>query len=209
MKHILGAHLSTSKGLHNAIYEAEMLCCDTLQIFTKNSQTWRERSVSNDEINLFDKAKKEANIKLIASHTSYLINLATSDKKKRHISVNALRQELLRSSDLKIDYAVLHPGSHMGEGEEKGIALIIENIEAIFESAPEITTRLLLETTAGQGTGLGHTFEQIRAIMDGVGDNDKIGVCLDTCHIFAAGYDMRDEKTYSETFDKVDKIIGI
>jgi deoxyribonuclease IV len=205
----IGAHLSISKGLHNALYKAEEYSCNAVQLFTKNSQTWKERNISDDEIKLFNTAKEKTGITEIASHTSYLINLASPDKKKNHISKEALYNEIIRSSNLGIKYVILHPGSHMGKGEKAGIQLIIENIKKIFEKLPETNNRLLFETTAGQGTGLGHTFEQIRDIIQGIDMSDKIGICLDTCHIFAAGYDIKDEDAYLKTFESFNNIIGI
>ncbi len=178
-------------------------------MFTKNSQAWKERSLSADDITLFDKAREETGIREIASHTSYLINLASPDKKKQNQSCHALKQELIRASMLRIPYVVLHPGSHGGKGEEEGIQRIRESINEILAEIPDLHARLLLETTAGQGTGIGHTFEQLAAIMEGIREKEKIGVCLDTCHIFAAGYDIRTEDAYQDTMDRFDSTIGM
>ena len=208
-KYILGAHLSIAKGLNKAVYEADKLNCNALQIFTKNAATWKEKHVTPDDIDLFKRAMEETGIKEIASHTSYLINLAAIDKKKYAMSCKALSDELTRSSSLGIPYVVLHPGSHMGSGEEKGIEQISNAINEIFSNIPDLKTRLLLETTAGQGSSIGHTFEQIASILKKIKNIDKIGVCLDTCHIFAAGYDIRTRETYNETIEKFDKIIGL
>lgn len=205
----LGAHLSIAKGLHNALYRAKDLHCNSLQIFTKNANTWKERDVSCKEIELFKEAKEKTCIKNIVSHTSYLINLASPESKKLKMSCDALKNELVRSSTLGIPYVVLHPGSHMGKGEEKGIAQIIENINDIFEQIPEVAVQLLFETTAGQGTNLGHTFEQIAVIMKNIKQNKRAGVCLDTSHVFAAGYDIRTFDSYMKTMDDFDSIIGL
>ena len=206
---LLGAHFSISKGLHNALHKAESYECNALQMFTKNSQTWKERILSDKDIALFHKTKDELGIKEIASHTSYLINPAAHDKEKHDMSCNALKQELIRSSLLGIPYAVLHPGSHTGKGETEGIQRIAESINQIFAEIPDLHTRLLLETTAGQGTGIGHTFEQLAAIMEKIDDKKKIGICLDSCHIFAAGYDIRNEKSYQKTTERFDSVIGM
>ena len=208
-KCILGAHLSIAKGLHKAIYEAEKLNCNALQIFTKNATTWKEKHVTSDDIDLFKRAMEETGIKKIASHTSYLINLAATDKKKHAMSRKALKDELIRSSSLGIPYVVLHPGSHMGSGEQKGIEQISDSINEIFSGIPDLNTRLLLETTAGQGSGIGHRFEQIASILEKIENIDKAGVCLDTCHIFAAGYDIRTGEVYNETIKIFDEIIGL
>lgn len=206
---LLGAHFSIAKGLHNAIYEAQAHDCNALQIFTKNSSTWKERTLSQDEINRFDQARERTGITAIASHTSYLINLATYEKKKHAMSCYALKQELVRSSTLTIPFVVLHPGSHMGRGENEGIRRIADSINKIFSQTSGIKTRLLLETTAGQGSGLGHTFEQLASIMDKVENRDRLGICLDTAHIFAAGYDIRTPASYRKTIDAFDAIAGL
>jgi len=206
---LLGAHFSISKGLHNALYEAQAYGCSALQIFTKNSNTWKERTLSQDEINSFNEAKERTGITTIASHTSYLINLATHEKKKHAMSCNALKNEIVRSSMLSIPFVVLHPGAHMGKGENQGIRRIAESINEIFFQTPDIQTRLLLETTAGQGSNLGHIFEQIASIIDKIKNSNRVGVCLDTAHIFAAGYDIRTPDSYGRTMDAFDAIIGI
>lgn len=205
---LLGAHFSIAKGLHNALYEAKSYKCNTVQIFTKNANTWKERRLTQDEIDLFDQARTKTGISVIASHTSYLINLATYEKKKHAMSCMALKEELVRSSILNIPFVVLHPGSHMGRGEKEGICRIAASINEIFEENPDITTRLLLETTAGQGSSIGHTFEQLESVMDKIENRDSVGICLDTCHIFAAGYDIRTAASYRKTIDNFDKIIG-
>lgn len=205
----LGAHFSIAKGLHQAILEAAAYGCDALQLFTKNSSTWKERELSADNIRLFDEARKKTGIHQIASHTSYLINLASPDEEKQVMSVAALRQELIRSSRLSIPYVILHPGSHMGSGEEAGITRIAEHVNRIYKDTPEIKTRLLFETTAGQGSSIGYRFEQLSMLLDRVENRKRTGICLDTSHIFAAGYDLRDKKTYQETLAAFDHIVGL
>ncbi len=204
----LGAHFSIAKGLHQALLEAAAYGCDALQLFTKNASTWKERVLSADDIRLFDEARKKTGICQIASHTSYLINLASPDKEIQMMSAAALRQELIRSSQLLIPYVILHPGSHMGSGEEAGIARIVGHVNRILEDTPEIKTRLLFETTAGQGSSIGYRFEQLAMLLDRVEDRKRTGVCLDTSHIFAAGYDLRDKKTYRETLAAFDGVVG-
>jgi deoxyribonuclease-4 len=206
---LLGAHLSIAKGIHNALYEASNYGCTALQIFTKNAHTWKERTLSQDEIDRFNQAREQTGITAIASHTSYLINLASYDQKKHFMSCNALKYELIRSSMLGIPFVVLHPGAHMGKGEDRGISRIASSINEIFAENTGLETRLLLETTAGQGSGLGHTFEQLSSIMDQVKDVDRLGICLDTSHIFAAGYDIRNSASYRRTIDTFDSTIGI
>jgi deoxyribonuclease-4 len=206
---LLGAHFSIAKGLHHALFEAKEYDCTAVQIFTKNSSTWKEKTISSEDIRLFDEVRKKTRIRHIASHTSYLINLASPEKKKYAMSCEALKQELIRCAAIKIPIVVLHPGSHMDTGAEAGIGRIASAINQVFDGLPENPTRLLLETTAGQGSGLGHTFEQIAAMMGKVEDRDHLGVCLDTCHIFAAGSDLRTKAAYQKTFDTFDAVIGL
>jgi deoxyribonuclease IV len=206
---LLGAHFSIAKGLHQALFTARDYGCTAVQIFTKNSSTWKEKTLSSEDIRLFDKARKKTGITDIASHTSYLINLASPEKIKYAMSCEALRHELIRCAALKIPLVVLHPGSHMESGVQASIERIASAVNRVFDKLPENPTRLLLETTSGQGFSLGHTFEQLAAIMGKVEDRDRTGVCLDTCHIFAAGYDLRTEAVYQKTFISFDSVIGL
>ena len=206
---LLGAHFSIAKGLDRALYTAAEYGCSAVQIFTKNASTWKERVLSDEDIRRFEAARKRTGITRIASHTSYLINPASDEKKKSAMSREALKQELVRCAALDIPFVVLHPGSHRGSGVAAGIARIVSVIRAVFDALPGNPVRLLLETTAGQGAGIGHRFEQIADIMAGVENGDRLGVCLDTCHVFAAGYDLRTEAAYRETFQAFDAIIGL
>jgi deoxyribonuclease-4 len=206
---LLGAHFSIANGLHNALYNAETYECTAIQIFTKNANTWKERTLSQEEIDQFGLAKEQTRITAIASHSSYLINLATPEREKHVMSCHALLQELIRSSMLDIPFVVLHPGAHLGEGKDNGIKKIALSINEIFAQTPDLQIRLLLETTAGQGTGLGHTFEQLASILDKIENRDRIGICLDTSHVFAAGYDFRTPATYHKLVDTFDTIIGL
>ena len=206
---LLGAHFSIAKGLQLALFEAQSYGCRALQLFTKNAHTWRERTLTDEEIARFKAAKSATKIKSIASHTSYLINLAAPDPEKQARSCRALEQELLRSSQLSIPWVVLHPGSHVGSGLAEGIQRIAESVNEIFAKNPSISTRLLFETTAGQGASVGHTFEQLAAIKEKIKPQDKIGFCLDSCHIFAAGYDIRSEAAYQKTMAAFEAAIGL
>jgi len=206
---LLGAHFSIAKGLHHALYQAKSYGCNALQIFTKNATTWKERTITRKEQDRFEQAGAETGIHAIASHTSYLINLASPDSKKHGMSCSALEQELNRSSALKIPFCVLHPGAHMDSGVSTGLKKIAESLNRIFSETDPATPRLLLETTAGQGSGLGHTFEQLAEIINRIDLKERVGVCLDTCHIFAAGYDIRTRETYQETLNHFDTILGL
>jgi deoxyribonuclease IV len=206
---LLGAHFSIAKGLHNALYEAQAHGCNALQIFTKNAHTWKERSLRPDEIHQFEQVRAETGISAIASHASYLINLATADKIKHGMSCRALEHELVRSAVLHIPHVVLHPGAHMGKGTTAGIRRIAESINRIFSTLSDFEICLLLETTAGQGSSIGHTFEQLASIMNQVERKEAMGFCLDTSHIFAAGYDIRTPAAFQKTMTAFDRIAGI
>jgi deoxyribonuclease-4 len=206
---LLGAHFSIAKGLHGALFEAQKYGCNVLQIFTKNANTWKERTLTPAEIDQFEQARSETGITAIAAHTSYLINLATGEQQKRVMSCEALKQELMRASTLNIPFVVLHPGSHMEQGEAEGIRLIADNINQTLAQIPDLKTRLLLETTAGQGSSLGHTFEQLAMIRNKIENKTAVGFCLDTNHIFAAGYDIRTPAAYRKTIGAFDSGPGI
>ncbi len=208
-KQILGAHLSINGGYENALYEARLLDCSALQIFTKNANSWKEKEVTGIQVQKFEQARHETGICSIGSHTSYLINLASNNPLVRARSIRALRNELYRSEKLKLSHVVLHPGSHMGSGEAKGIDRIIKGLNAVLNDFSLSCPLVLLETTAGQGTSLGSRFEQLAAIMQKVSKSGQIGICLDTSHIFAAGYDIRTLETYEHTMNGFDSIIGL
>jgi deoxyribonuclease-4 len=206
---LLGAHFSIAGGLHKAVFTASEYECNALQLFTKNATTWKERTLSHQEVERFSEARELTGIKSVCSHTAYLINLASPERSKYDRSMRALEYELVRSSLLGIQYVIMHPGSHMGSGEKKGLLRIAEAINTIFDRLPDVTCRLLLETTSGQGSSLGHTFEQLGHILDSVEANERIGFCFDTCHVFAAGYDLRGKKVYQRTMKAFDSIIGL
>lgn len=206
---LLGAHFSIAKGLHQALFTARDYGCNAVQIFTKNSSTWKEKTLSNEDIRLFEEARKKTSIRHIASHTSYLVNLASPEKKKYAMSLEALKQELIRCAALEIPFVVLHPGSHMESGVEAGIERIASAVNGVFDELPGNPTRLLLETTSGQGFNLGHTFEQLAAIMGKIQHRDRLGICLDTCHIFTAGYDLRTKAAYQKTMTTFESVIGL
>jgi len=206
---LLGAHFSIAGGLHKAVFTASEYGCSALQIFTKNASTWKERRLSSHDIEQFDVARKQSGVESICSHTSYLINLASPERSQYKRSIKALEHELVRSFQLSIPYVIMHPGSHMGTGEDNGLCRIAQGINTIFDRTSNITCRLLLETTAGQGSNLGYTFEQLAQISDMVEAKERIGFCLDTCHVFVAGYDLRTKTAYQETIQAFDRVIGL
>jgi deoxyribonuclease-4 len=206
---LLGAHFSIAGGLHKALLTAQEYGCTALQIFTKNASTWKERRLSTREIEQFQATRRQSGVRSICAHAAYLINLASPDRRKYEKSIMALEQELLRSSHLGILHVIMHPGAHMGMGEEKGCRRIAEGINTVFDHVLETTCGVLLETTAGQGSNLGYTFEHLAGIADRVDAKDRIGFCFDTCHVFAAGYDLRTKMAYGQTMKAFDTTLGL
>jgi len=205
---LVGAHMSISGGTHKSIARGEAIGCTAIQIFNKSSRSWHAKALSQEEINLFKSTQKASSIKIVISHTSYLINICSPNAQTEKKSVAALHVELDRCEQLGIPYLVLHPGSHVKSGEEVGIEKIAKNLDLILGKSKGIT-KILLETMAGQGTNIGHTFEQLKAIRSKCKQKRKIGICLDTCHIFAAGYNINTEKGYQGVMKQFDKILGI
>jgi deoxyribonuclease-4 len=208
-KILLGAHISIADGLHKAILRGEEIGCTAIQIFTKSSRSWFAKKLSQKEIEKFKKTRKESKqIKMIVAHTSYLINLAAANAVTEKKSITSLAQELERCEELEIPYLVLHPGSHVGLGEEKGMKKIAKNLDKVL-SKSKGKTKIALETTAGQGTNLGYTFKQLKKIRSLCKQKSKIAVCLDTCHVFAAGYDFKSPEGYKKVMAEFIKTLGV
>jgi deoxyribonuclease IV len=181
-----------------------------LQIFVRNQRQWQAPALPAAEIERFRRRWQEEGGMPVAAHDSYLINLAAPDPTIAERSVTALADELCRSQLLGIPYLIMHPGSHGGQGIDKGVTRFVANLNRALEMAGHANQVIvLIETTAGQGTGLGSRFEEIAAIIAGSDHQQRLGVCVDTCHIFAAGYDLRTPDGYSETFALFDRIIGL
>jgi len=206
---LFGAHESIAGGVYNAVILGQKATCDTVQMFNKSSNQWRAKKLGPEEIDEFFRQIELTGVTVAVSHTSYLINIASPDTALNKKSYGALKEETERCEVLKIPNLVFHPGSHVGSGEEPGMDKIAENINKLFDELPDGTVRLLLETTAGQGTNLGYTFEQLAYMIDQVEDKSRVGVCLDTCHIFAAGYPIIDPKDYKKTIKQFDDVIGL
>lgn len=206
---ILGAHESISGSYLRAIEEGLEDGCESLQLFTKNQTQWREPQVDGGRCEEFRRERRKAKIKSVMGHTSYLINLATDNPETLRRSLEALELELQRCDRLGIEYLVMHPGAHMGQGEERGLELIAAGIGVVLEKLQGAGTRILLETTAGQGSSLGHSFEQIAWLLEHTPGSERMGVCLDTAHAYAAGYDIKTSGGYKKTFDDFDRIIGL
>lgn len=204
----LGAHLSIAGGLPRAVDRAEASGCEALQIFTKSAGQWRARELPPDEIALFRRRIDDTGIGPVVAHNSYLINLAAADEALRARSIEALTEELDRAEALGLDGLVMHPGSYTSGTEQSGLRMIAEGLAEIFDARPDGRTRVILEHTAGQGTNLGHRFEHLAEIIDRLGGSRRVGVCLDTCHLIAAGYDICSADGYQETFRQFGKIVG-
>jgi deoxyribonuclease-4 len=203
--------MSIAGGLPRAVERARAAGCDTLQIFTRSSGQWRARPLPDSEIAEFRRLSKELDVRPVIAHASYLINLATPDDTLRQRSRAALGEELDRAETLGLLGVVLHPGSYTTTTEEAGLTRIAESIGAVLDDRPEQQTTLLLEHTAGQGTNLGYTFEQLGTIITEVeraGTAARIGVCLDTCHLLAAGYDLGSDTDYADTMRQLDACVG-
>ncbi len=204
----LGAHMSIAGGVENALLEGESIGCTAIQMFTKSNNRWQSSLFKEKQIDKFNAAREETGIDLIIVHTGYLINLANPSENWQK-SMDSMENELLLAEQLGLDKLVLHPGSHLGQGEEYGLKRIADSLNQLYAKHPSTKVKTLLEVTAGQGTNLGYTFEQLAEILNMVDDQKHYGICLDTCHMFAAGYDIRTEKTYNETFDKLDRVLGV
>jgi len=204
----LGAHISISKGIDNIFERAKKVTANSIQIFTKNNNRWQGRKYTDAELRSYFVKKKQYNPFAIIAHDSYLINLCSPKEEIEQKSIAAFSDELNRCKILKLPYLVMHPGSHLGKGEEWALKKLVENFNQILKTFSG-KCKILIETTAGQGTNLGYKFEHLAFILDNVKYPEQFGICVDTCHIFAAGYDISDEKKYQQTFQLFDKIIGI
>jgi deoxyribonuclease-4 len=209
MKDYTGAHMSIAGGIHLAPERGVEVGCGVIQVFTQNSNQWRGKPVSDSNASLFREKWRESGLHEIVSHDIYLVNLASAPGEIREKSLVAFREEMERCSRLGINRIVMHPGAHLGDGEEVGIHRICEAFDNLFETVPEYNGKVLLEATAGQGSNVGYRFEHLRAIIDGSAFPDRFAVCYDTCHTFAAGYDITTPESYKKTFDEFDRIIGL
>lgn len=206
---LLGAHMSIAGGTPQALERAVQAGCNVLQIFVKNNTRWKGKTLSEPEVKQFRRAWSDLEIHSIVAHNSYLINLATPEEKLWQLSIAAFTDEMERCQRLGLSYLVAHPGAHVGAGEKKGIGRISCAIDRIHERTQGYSVQIALETTAGQGTSIGYRFEHLRDILGLCRHPEKVFICLDTCHIFAAGYDIRDEESYRRTMEKFDRVIGL
>jgi len=206
-----GSHLSVAGGLENAIGEALRLQCDCVQIFVKNQRRWRAAKLSDDAVMRFKDAVRAApslGVHPIVAHASYLLNLASPDSETRTRSIEAMIDEVERCEALGVSSLVFHPGAHRTGTLEEGIAHVATSLDEVHQACPGFRTTILLESTAGQGSAIGWQFSQLAAILDRVSEPDRLGVCLDTCHLFAAGYDIRTAGAYATTMDELHRTVG-
>src|SRR6201997_5552592 len=186
-KILLGAHMSIGGGVHTAIERGRSIDCTAVQIFVKNNMQWFARPLEREEIRAFLDHTQRNELPAAFAHANYLINLAATNPQFHANSMRALSEELIRADHLELPFLVMHPGAHLGAGEEAGLEKIAASIDAIWRVIPKVKTKIALETTAGQSSCLGHRFEQIAHIINDVREPERLCVCLDTAHIFAAG----------------------
>ena len=210
--------MSIAGGVEQAVLRGHSIGCQTIQLFTKNNNQWHGKPLTGEGIEKFKKERQEKQINPILSHDAYLINLASPNPEVYKKSLDAFTDEIIRAEQLGIDFLVMHPGAHLGKGEEWALKRIAETIGVALEkgTAPffgvkkgAVPLRVLLEITAGQGTNVGYTFEHLAAILEFVDRPDRMGVCMDTCHLFAAGYDIRTAEGYQDVMKQFDNIVGI
>lgn len=204
---LIGAHMSSSKGLGNAIRKGKEIGCTTVQVFTSSPQMWRSAPVTAEKVADFKKAQLETGIYDVVTHDSYLINLCAMDPAMREKSITGLTDELHRSAAYGIPFVVSHMGAHMGQGCDIGLAGVAEAAAKVLDESPDSVT-LLMETTAGQGSALNSRFEELAKLLELMKGHPRLAVCLDTCHIFVAGYDIRTEETFMRTFEEFERLIG-
>jgi len=206
---LLGAHMSIAGGVDKALLAGKKVGCDVVQVFTKSARQWAASRYSKDEVERFRHNLKETGIVTVIAHDSYVLNLGSPDKALRKKSINGFIDELERCEMLGIPNLVAHPGAHMGAGELEGIKLISRSLDEIHKACPGYRVRVTLEITAGQGSNLGYRFDQIGQIIAAARENDRLMVCFDTEHAFAAGYDIRTKEGYERTFAEFDEAIGL
>ncbi len=208
-KTLLGAHMSTAGGVHTAVDRAVSIGCTALQLFTKNNNQWSAKPLTQEDVEEYKKKIADAGIMPVMAHDSYLINLCAANPDTLERSRTAFVDELTRCEQLGIQLLNFHPGAHGGAGEEEGIKKVVESLNIAHERTKGFKVRSVVETSAGQGTAVGYKFEHLSRIINGVDSPERMAVCVDTCHIFAAGYDIRTEETYAVTFEEFERVIGL
>lgn len=209
MYQMFGSHLSVAGGLHNALLDARALDMECVQVFTKNQRQWKAKPLNDEQIALWDQHRRQTALDEVVSHSSYLINLASPDAQARGKSVTLFKDELRRCQSLGIPNLVIHPGAHMGAGEQRGLERVVRSLDRVHESLPDLSVVTCLEVTAGQGTSLGWRFEHLRHIIDRVQQPGRLAVCLDSAHMLAAGYDLTSARGCGRVLDEVSQVIGM
>ena len=205
--HLLGAHMPTGKGLGSALRDGKAIGCSAVQVFTSSPQQWKAKAITDAMVADFIAAQKETGIDCVVSHDSYLVNLCAPTDENRKKSIEGLKGELRRCHQYGIRWAVSHIGAHLGQGIDEGLKVAAKSVLDVLKDTEE--TIILAETTAGQGSSLDARFEEIARLLELTGNPERLCVCLDTCHIFAAGYDIRAAEGYHETFEEFDRLIGL
>jgi len=205
----LGVQVSTAGGIQESISRANSLGCNTMQIFSRDPRQWRKSRLSPEDIEHFKKLRKKSNISPVFVHIPYLINLASPYGVLYKNSIKAYIEDIEETESLGAEYLVTHMGSHKKSGEEQGLKRITAALNKILDRTKGSCVSILLENTAGSGSWLGYKFEHQRAIIDGIEDKSRIGICLDTCHAYVSGYNLGTPQGYKETIAQLDKIVGI
>jgi deoxyribonuclease-4 len=205
---LIGAHMSIAGGMHLAFERGKQAGCKTIQIFLKSSNQWKAKLLTEEDQVLFQEAHRKSGIGPVMGHDSYLINLASPNRELYRKSLYAFVEEMQRANYLEVPCLIMHPGAHVGAGMKAGVARVARALRQAIDSV-EPPVAILLENTAGQGSSLGSRFEQLAAILEQLGNPDRVGVCLDTCHAFAAGYDIRTADAYDQTMREFDRLIGL
>jgi deoxyribonuclease IV len=205
---LLGAHMSIRGGVSMAIERARSIRCTAMQMFVKNNMQWFARPLTREEIRAFLNHVQRGELLSVFAHANYLINLAATNPLFHTNSIRALAEELVRADQLELPFLVLHPGAHLGAGEEAALEKIIDSVDEVFRKIPKVKTKIALEITAGQGSCIGHRFEHLGHIIANVREADRLRVCLDTAHVFAAGYEIGSDAAVKKTFHEFDRVIG-
>ena len=208
MQPLIGAHVSIAGGVFRAVPRGSDLACDAIQIFVKNASQWEGKPLTETDVERFVQELRDSEISTLVAHSTYLVNLAATNPDNLRRSRSTLGDELDRCHRLGIPGLVVHPGAHLGAGEEKGIDRIAASLGEVYAARPECRTRVLLENTAGQGTLIGHQLEQLAAIVERADCEGNLGLCVDTCHAFAAGHSLDVEEGYEAFFQQVVDLFG-
>jgi len=206
---LLGTHVSVAGGIHTAFARAMEIGCTTMQVFVKSPSQWTSKPLDEEGIRIYKSAQHGATVSPVVAHAAYLINLCAVSPRTLERSRDAYEDELRRCEALEIMGLVVHPGAHTGAGEQAGLQRIAESLNEIHDRTAGFRTLTILETTAGQGTTLGSTFTQLRRIIDGCSHPERIGVCLDTCHVFAAGHDIRTTEGWNRMLEEFESTLGL